>query len=287
MRLLFACILFFTSCAMNAQVVYDKYNPFLGDQNARPSGLYVGLGGTYTFPAATNDGTFADSTLTFDLDFKNKGKLGPFVEFGRWHILNYGPFQSVEYGLSYRQYGGSEEYTAMEIPELMDAEPASQGKGKFNSHYAHFNFMFNSAFKISRLSFAQFSLGGDVGYRFLNNNEYEIEFGNVDAINKSEVRNELSSHLNCRLTFAHRVNRTYWMPFIQTSFFNLSELSLREANVPYFNSRYKPIVFGLRLQWLSKKKDRECAKKGPKNKKTYKKSKSLFGKDVKSKQLKK
>ncbi len=287
MRIISALILLFLTCTSNAQVVYDKFNPFVGDQNARPSGLYFGIGGTYTIPAAGNDGTFSDGSLTYNVNFENKGKFGPFAEFGRWHILNYGPFQSVEYGITYRQYGGSEDYTAMEIPDLMNGEPASTGNGKFNSHYAHFNFLFNSAFKINKLSFAQISLGGDIGYRFINSNEYQIELGNVSSINTIEVREELTSHLNVRLSFAHRVNRTYWIPFIQTSFVNLRELSLREANLPYFNSRYKPVIFGLRLQWLNKKRGRECAKKGPKNKKIYKKSTSLFGKDVKSKQLKK
>ncbi|MEM7162926.1 MAG: hypothetical protein AAF487_10875 [Bacteroidota bacterium] len=287
MRTFCSILVFLISFPVLSQVKYDYYNPFTGNQNLRSSGMYIGLGGTYTIPGSNLSGQFTDSLNSYLIDFENKGKLGAFFEIGRWHILNYGPFQSVEYGLSYRQYRGGEEMNASQIPDLLNGELVGTGQGQFSSHYAHLNLMFNRAVKMTKFSFVQVSIGADVGYRFINSNEYNFDNPEFSLINTGEVHKEIDSHLNFRLSYATRVNRMYWIPFVQTSFFNISELSLREANLPYFNSRYKPVIFGLRVQWLHHKKDRECAKKGPKNKKIYKKSKSLFGKDMKSNQLRK
>ena len=285
MRLLLSILSSVLLIGAQAQVKYKDYHPFMGDQNSRSSGMYIGLGGSYTFPTSSNDGSFGSGSDQFEIDFSNKGKLGPFFEIGRWHILDYGPFHSIEYGLSYRQYGGKEDFSAMGVPDLLNGEPAATGSGQFNAHYAHLNVMVNRAFKLTRLSFVQASIGADLGYRFINSNEYTFDPQAIETINNAEVESSITSHLNFRLSYGTRVNRMYWMPFIQSPVFNIKELSLKEANLPYFNSRYRPIIFGLRIQWLHHKKDRECAKKGPLNKKSYKKSKSLFGPDMKSKQI--
>lgn len=277
--------LFFAFIAFGvfAQPKYDTSNPFTGDMNARSHGLFIGLGGTYTIPLNSNDGPYLADSINFEIDFSNRGKLGLYAEFGKWHVLNYGLFHSLEYGLSYRTYSGTEKYIAQEIPDLATGEPAGLGEGKFKSHFGHFQFFVNRAYKLSKLSFVQASLGADFGYRFIDNNEYVSDL-TIESTLRHE--SEITSHANFKLTYATRVNRIYLMPFVQTSIFNIKEMSLSEANLPYFNSRYRPLIFGLRLQWLHSKKDRECAKKGPKNKKTYKKSKSLFGKDMKSNQIK-
>lgn len=284
MKVTLTCVVLVFSLGLFAQPKYDTSNPFGKDMNARSHGLFIGIGGTYTVPLVANDGLYVVDSIDYEINFSNKGKLGPYIEFGKWHILNYGFFHSFEYGLSYRQYNGVEEYVAQEVPDLMNGEPAGIGSSKFKSHYAHFNVFFNRAYKLSKLSFIQGSLGAHVGYRFINSNEYisDIPFETI-----SRQEDDLTFHANFRISYATRVNRLYLIPFAQTAIFNFKELSLSEANLPYFNSKYRPIIFGMRVQWLHQKKNRECPKKGPKNKKAYKKSTSLFGKDVRSKQLNK
>ncbi|NND77527.1 MAG: hypothetical protein HKN39_05040 [Flavobacteriales bacterium] len=280
--LFIAFIIFCTG--LFSQPRYDTSNPFTGDMNARSHGMYIGLGGTYTIPLSSNDGPYAVDSLNYEFDFSNKGKLGPYLEFGKWHILNYGLFHSLEYGLSYRQYNGQEKYEANEIPDQASVEPVGIGEGKFKSHIAHLQFFVNRAYKLSKLSFLQASLGADIGYRFIDKNEYVSDFEFESNLREAST---ITSHVNFRLSYATRLNRMYLTPFLQSSIFSIKEMSLSEANLPYFNSRYRPLVFGMRVQWLHQKKDRECAKKGPKNKKIYKKSTSLFGKDMKSRQIKK
>ena len=271
--------------AISAQPIYDSYNPFNKDPNSRTHGLYGGLGVNYTIPAGiTSTIVSADETSGRVSSFSQKGKFNLFGEFGKWHYLNHSPFQSIEYGFTYRKYAGVESFNTSIRTASMDSL-VSSGSATFRSHYAHFNLFFNRATKLTNLSFIQTSIGADVGYRFINNISFSGDPYPLYA--SHEIENEITSHINLRIAYATRVNRTYWIPFIQAPIFDLTEGSFYEATLPFYNSRYYPVIFGLRLQWLHLKPGVECAKEGPKNKKQKKASESLFGKDFKSKQLRK
>lgn len=270
---------------ITAQPVYENYNPFNKDPNSRSHGLYGGLGVNYPIPVGITSTTVLANEISGEVStFSQKGKFNLFAEFGKWHILNHSPFQSFEYGLTYRKYAGVETFETNIRTASMDSLIGS-GSSTFKSHFVHFNLLFNRAMKLSELSFVQASVGADVGYRFINDISYSGD--SYPIYSSEELDNQITSHLNVRLAYATRVNRTYWMPFIQAPILDLSNGSFYEATLPFHNSRYFPVILGLRLQWLHLKPGVECAKKGPKTKKQKKASESLFGKDFKSKQIRK
>lgn len=270
---------------ISGQPIYDSYNPFNKDPNSRSHGLYGGLGINYTVPAGITSTTVSANEISGQVStFSQKGKFNLFAEFGKWHYLTHSPFQSIEYGFTYRKYAGVESFSTNIRTASMDSL-ISTGESSFKSHYAHFNVFFNRATRLSELSFIQTSIGADVGYRFINNISYAGD--PYPLYTSQEIENEITSHVNLRIAYATRVNRTYWIPFVQAPIFDLTEASFFEATMPFFNSRYYPVIFGLRLQWLHLKPGVECAKKGPKTKKQKKASESLFGKDFKNKQLRK
>lgn len=207
------------------------------DFQYKMTGWYWGPGINYSFPLPSKHSkSFTDSLDNpYTVDFDPSGKIGFYLEGGRYRILQYSYlFKYLDYGLAYKWLRGQEEYSLSSL----------SGQGKFSDHYllAHFNL--NNVLNLSDNSFLQNTIGINADYPIIKSRT--SGFGAGESYPSGPV-----VQIHYKLGYGFKVNdKLMIIPAIETPVLNLFPFEFPESSLGYHNSRFRPIIFSVRFLYL-------------------------------------
>lgn len=186
---------------------------------------------------------FLSPGLTFmlpmasDKEFRQRGRLGLIFEGGAYHIFERGGniFNYMDYGVGYKRLSGS---------EFMDLNSKSIFKQNYISSFLNIN----NIWQLSSKKFLQSSIGANLDFKFF---EKDTPLpNNTDKLNFS---------FHFKLGYGIKFNKILFViPTIETPILNLKKWENGKSTFGIFNSRYRPIIFKVRLIWLKKLGKSDC-----------------------------
>lgn len=223
------------------------------------SGWHFAPGLDYTLTRFKNtEETLIDRNDTlYNATFDPSGKFGLYFEVGRYHLFKYGRiFNYLDYSLAYKAIKGKEAYEGTLMTESTSTILATNSsEADFKHKYLLANVNLNSIKQLSSTKFIQNSIGLNVDYRFIDKrNNHSNTFGQTQA-----DPSRLLAQLHYKLGFGFKLNdRWFLIPTLETPILNLFQWDKFKSTDPMFSSRYRPIIFTIRIAWLRKVGPGDC-----------------------------
>jgi len=113
----------------------------------------------------------------------------------------------------------------------------------------------------------------------INRFEFEGVAGNIPVINA----NNLQGQLHAKVGFGFKPESGVMIiPSIETPILNIQPFEDGKSTLPYFNSRYRPIIISVRFLFFAQTKPEDCVGQG-----TEKRGTELWGKEMRKTKKKK
>lgn len=222
-------------------------------------GWFIGPGATYTLPAKHDNQTTRTVVEGNTLDtlftgaFDAGGQIGAYLEVGRFHFFK-NPIlvHYIDYGIHYKMLRGKEDFTGT---MLLDTDTALTLNSTFNRHHAGAFFNAYYVHQLTDHTFLQAGIG-------LN-----LDYAVSEKINAPEPRTQLieknadtfTGQLHAKIGFGYKAESgVFLVPSIETPILTVYPLDDGKSTLPMFSSRYRPIIFSLRIMWFSKTKAADC-----------------------------
>jgi len=261
-KLLFIIAFLSSSFAIHAQCS-RQLQPLYATEGGYyyPRGLHFAPGITFMLPGDWNKDLNVpigiDSLLTGEQ--KARGKVGLYLELGHAHFLpDWMPFEYIDYGASFKMFRGKEDINGT-ISEAETAEILSEFETQqdFSESFLGAYLNFGKFFQLSNYSFITLSAGVNADYRIISKR-------NIDGpvFQEHLFPDDLIVQSHIKLGYGFKLQENlFFMPSLETPFLNLLPFDNGKSTLPYFSSRYRPIILSLRFQWLTRKKPEDCVGK--------------------------
>lgn len=205
----------------------------------RPIGWHASLGLTYMVGNSANDNG-QEYNLT------PSGLPGYYLEGGMEHIFKQikKAFHYVDWGIGVKHYGGIEKY---ELDPVVD-------RGAFNFGSAFARADIHNVWQLSKYNFIDQSLGFNIDYRIYGGKDKQAE-GNYLSPLPSDNQTKLVGQLHYSIGFGYKVkDGLFFVPTIQTPVLTFLDFNDFNPSHKWFNSRYQPVIFTVKMAWLWPKK---------------------------------
>ncbi len=260
MKFLLIVFLSFVAIQGEAQIGSDfekrnskrqKDNPFseeknwgylLWSENAshyRPIGWHASLGVTYMVGNSPNDES-QEYKLT------PSGLPGYYLEGGMEHLFKKKQkiFHYFDWGIGVKHFGGQEKY---------DLDPVKD-RGSFNFGSAFARAGIHNVWQISKYNFIDQSIGFNLDYRIYGGKDKQADGKYLSPL-PSDNQNKLVAQLHYTLGFGFKIqDGLFFVPTIQTPVLTLLDFNDFNPSHKWFNSRYQPVIFTVKMAWLWPKK---------------------------------
>lgn len=225
-------------------------------------GWFIEPGVTYTpswhFIKYEPQTEFSIGDTTFSLQYTPKPLMGFYFGVGRYHmissrkLLNY-----IDYSLAFKQLKGYEQTNGeMSIAGVHGAPTPINSEGTFTDNFVVANFNANVVKSFNDWFFIQNSLGINVDYSFSRKTSYTYQDGGDFVLPTHQSPKKIIASLHYKFGLGFRVSkRLILIPMVETPILNGYEFEKGRSTLPYFSSRYRPLIFTLRIGLL---KDPKC-----------------------------
>jgi hypothetical protein len=202
--------------------------------NYKPNGWYFGPGLTYTLTDFTKE-TKQFGNPEYDVTFNPGGKAGAYLEGGRYRFIeNSYIFRYLDYGLAYKWLRGKENF---------ETNTQINGTGIFNDHFVTAHFNLNNVVPVG-YGFIQNTIGLNADYGFIQTRKNSFGLGENNT-------GKFVGQLHYKLGYGWKPSEKLLMVFsVETPILNLYPFEVPKSRLPYFNSRYRPLIFTLRFIFL-------------------------------------
>ncbi len=223
-------------------------------------GWFFAPGITYMLPSPfsrdINQTVLPDTALHGT--YEARGKIGLYLEVGHAHFLPYWvPIDYIDYGLSFKLFRGKEAFTGdYRVPETETILMPLSSNSKFSEGYAAASVNFGKLFQTGDYSFILASLGLNADYRVLSNRE--ADFAYLPSVFPDNLL--IQAHAKIGYGFKLQSN-LFVIPSLETPILNVLPFEEGKSTLPYFASRYRPLILSIRFQWLSARKPEDCVGK--------------------------
>lgn len=245
-----------------ATVAFAQYKPggkgnglYGTGANEVDKGWFFGIGGTYmvAYPKTTYSNTITDTANNItELDFTGdpKGKFGVFAEIGKFRMNGRKVINYMDYALAYKWLRGGEDYS-LESSYNVAPLPTINNEGGFGDHLLSANFKVGHRFDNSDKKFMVNGLGLNLDYHLITSRSAtpQIPTNNDYTDGPSSILGEM--HYFFAMGFKTE-GRLIIMPMIETPILALWPFNHIVSTHPYFNGRFRPILFRIRFMFLSK-----------------------------------
>jgi hypothetical protein len=255
------CFIIACLCVVNgmAQQGREKRPIFVSGGNFKNSGWFFSPGIASMTPMPLKeqltgyDNQAVPDTL-YSGEFSRDGGLGLYLEAGRHHFLDIrGPFDHIDYGLSYKMLRGSDEFQGLVRSDTVSYVPFA-AHASFNDSYLGAFGNVSNMLQLSNRFWIQNSLGLNVDFRLFGQRGGDQVFGSQWLFPAT-----LPVQAHYKLGFGWKPEPgIFIMPMIETPILNFNAWEGAKATLPYFTGRYRPILFTIRIQWLSRVPERTC-----------------------------
>ena len=222
------------SFAQRAGGGYDRKNLPLVDFGGRykMSGWMIEPGLTWDMCRFRNpEEQYNDQTIKVNPG----GKLGAYLGVGRYNIFYKGGYiiNYMDYSLAYKMLRGKEKITG-----------AVEAEGKYSHNFLLGNFNINNIIQLSDRMFIQNSLGANIDWRFITRQEHS-------GPNASTNPSAIVGNLHYKFGFGFKINQRFFViPSVETPILNVYPFEKFKSTWGIFNSRYRPLIFTVKLLWL-------------------------------------
>lgn len=239
---------------------FGQYKPKKGGglystgANEIDKGWFFGIGGTYTvaYPKETYNTSFTDSlnnnyeqTYTGD----PKGKFGLYAEIGKFRMNGRKVINYMDYALAYKWFRGGEDYT-FENSVNGTALPPATVEGGFGDHILSANFRLGHRFDKNDKTFYVNGLGLNLDYHLITGRSGTPAVPTNDYV---DGPNSFLGEMHYFFAMGFKTNsRLMIMPIIETPILALFPFNHIVSTHPYFNGRFRPIMFRIRFMFLNK-----------------------------------
>lgn len=222
--------------------------------NEVDKGWFFGIGGTYmvAYPKTTYNTTFSDSIgNTYDQNYIGdpKGKFGLFAEIGKFKMSGRKVVNYMDYALAYKWLRGGENYT---LENSINSLPPTTitNEGSFSDHLLSGNFRIGHKYKKDDKTFIVNGLGLNLDYHLIKSRNSTPAIPNGDY---ESGPNSLLGEMHYFFGMGFKTGgRLMIMPMIETPIFAIYPFNHIVSTHPYFNGRFRPILFRVRFMFLSK-----------------------------------
>lgn len=239
---------------------FGQYKPPKGNglygtgANEVDKGWFFGIGGTYmvAYPKETynySETDTANNTTTFDFTGDPKGKFGLFAEIGKFRMNGRKVVNYLDYALAYKWLRGGEDYNFSTTYNNAPLPPFDQ-EGSFGDHLLSANIRIGHRYDNSDTKFMVNGLGLNVDYHLITSRNATPVIPTKDWV---EGPNSLLGELHYFFGMGFKTEgRVIIMPMIETPILALYPFNHIVSTHPYFNGRFRPILFRVRIMFLSK-----------------------------------
>jgi len=236
------------------------------DNKYQKSGWLIGPGITYTWPGKWNqqfDSTHANGTQS-EFQMKTRGRPGFYLEAGRYKIFKKGKiFRYFDYGIALKSFGGAEFVTDSLKDSSGNPLAATEYEGKFNEVNVDGFVNINNVIRLGGKMMLQNSLGLNVDYRFIGSANYQNSTnGEDDILNLNQFvpqADPLRFNLHYKIGIGFRTNPyTVVIPSLEVPIMTIIPAGDLKPTFQYFNSRYLPLIFSVRIMFLRKYDKNSC-----------------------------
>ncbi len=239
-----------------------KWKPLfpVDDTNFKLSGWYVGAGATYTFslPSNTEQNFQIGNDTLLTANFKASGNPGFLIEAGRFTMTYSKLIPYIDYGISFKQIRGTQDYTGYFLEsDNQDTVLISQSTASFSNYYISAHFNANNAIRVSEFGFIQNSLGLNIDYKVI-----ETIKGTAPMFPSSTASSEaFIVQLHYKLGYGFRLDKKHYLIFtLETPILTAYPWDDGKSTIAIFDSRYRPILFSVRLMFLNNNSRPDCNK---------------------------
>lgn len=244
----------------------QRYKPKKGGglyttaDNKIDKGWFFGIGGTYTvaYPKTTYNTTLDSAGNTYNQNYIGdpKGKFGLFAEIGKFKMNGKRVINYIDYALAYKWFRGGEDYT---LENSINNSPVTtiNNEGSFGDHLVSGNFRIGHRIDNTEKTFIVNGLGLNLDYHFIKGRSSTPVIPNGDYENGP---NDILGEMHYFFGMGFKTNsRLMIMPIIETPILALFPFNHIVSTHPYYNGRFRPIMFRIRFMFLSKDSD-SCPK---------------------------
>lgn len=224
------------------------------------NGIQLSFGPTYTFTRLKNTtetydiGT--DSTLNLTVD--PAGLLGGFAEIGMVHIAKRRKriYHYMDWGVGYKHYGGKETYKQEIKDSRGEVVQDIEGEGRFYNGSIFGRMNFHSLVQFNKTMFLDNGLGFNLDYRVVHGNqEYSGDIAPANPV----FEDKFVAQLNYDLGLGFKVSKGFFViPGFRLPFVKAYSWDNANPTIKWFNSKYEPVLFKLKLVWLFKANPNKC-----------------------------
>ncbi|MFB6307255.1 MAG: hypothetical protein ABEH43_09765 [Flavobacteriales bacterium] len=229
---------------------------FPKDGTYKMSGWHVAPGMTYSLTriGERSETINPNDEGSFQATFNPGGEIGWYLEGGRFHILkNLKFFNYFDYSLGVKQLKGKEAFEAIPNTSLDGDEYI--GKGAFNDVYVTASANISKNFQIADRDFIQTSIGVNADYNLFGSRSKE---GYIDGMELSKPP-DFMGQLHFKLGYGMKVSeKVFIIPSLETPIMNIQKWENGKSTLEHFSSRYRPLIFSLRILWLKETESGEC-----------------------------
>lgn len=204
----------------------------------RPLGWHVDLGLTYMAGNSPNDSSSAYT-------LKPTGLPGYYLEGGMEHLFKKKSklFHYFDWGLGIKHFGGQEKFTS---DSLVD-------RGSFNFGSAFLRAGIHNVWQTTKYNFIDQSLGFNLDYRVYGGKDQQAQGKYLSPL-PSINQNKMVIQLHYSIGFGIKIrDGLFVVPTLQTPVLTLVDWKDFNPSHSWFNSRYQPIIFTIKVAWLKPK----------------------------------
>lgn len=230
----FSIVLLFSANSIFGQLYQKKKLPLV-DLNGsyKMNHFFISPGLTFMLP---NESKLLGGVDNDDINAR--GRLAYKFEIGEYYIFPGGGniFNYMDYSLSYKKLSGIE----IDI---------NNTKSIFKKRYLGLNYNLNNIIQLSNTTFLQNSIGLNLDFQLFERKPTPTP--------NNPKRLLLSLHYKFGYGFKIQ-NRLFIIPSIETPILNLRTWENWKSTYGIFNSRYRPLLFSVRILWLKRPNPGDC-----------------------------
>jgi len=223
-------------------------------QDQIDKGWFFGIGGTYMlgYLNETTELSFTDSlSNTYDQKYTGdpKGKFGLYAEIGKFKMNNRKVINYHDFALAYKWFRGGEDYTLESSINTFPA-PTFTSEGSFGDHLisAHYNIGYR--FDQNENLFYVNGLGLNLDYHIITGRSSTPPIPQKDYVSgPNSILGEMHYFFGMGFKTGKRL---IIMPIIETPILAIYPFNHIVSTHPYFNTRFRPIIFRVRFMFLKK-----------------------------------
>jgi hypothetical protein len=252
---------FFVSLSLlaNAQQKRQLTPVFVQGTAYKNTGWFIAPGITYMLPVNRRESLtgYLENAEGLDTlysgDFSRAGKIGAYIEAGR-HKFYSGRIllDHLDYGIHYKMLRGRDSFDGAIFGPGGSAP--LQSNSTFSDHFLGAFVNFSNILQLTDHFWIQNSLGANADFALISRRVNGPYFG-ADWQDPGKIVGQF----HYKLSFGWKPEPgIYIVPSIETPILGVYPWYDLKSTLPYYTGKYRPIIFSIRIQWLTMAQDRKC-----------------------------